>query len=105
MNKHTIPGFTAELSLGRSSSSDNWLSADLSRSLGGELIDPAAPFDYRQAMLSTFSAARYKQLATMLCKRNCYSNCIRNWPDSAAGCQSVAETCCLYDFHCSYCEP
>jgi hypothetical protein len=105
MNKQTFPGFTAELSLGRSSRSYISPPAGSSGSLSGEPIEPAAPLNYQQAKLATSSIAVLKQLQRMQCRRNCYSNCIRKWPDYPESCQGVAVDCCHNGYHCYYCEP
>jgi hypothetical protein len=114
MNRQRFPGFTAESSLRQSASRYIDLPGG-SSSFDGSRIEPAVTLtdeQIRQSMNATSSVVVLQRLQSILlrrqqnalCKRNCYSNCIRKWPDYPSECQGVAESCCTYDYHCYYCE-
>jgi hypothetical protein len=99
MSRQTLPGFTAE-----SSRSERWnpyigLSDGLSRSLGSERIEPAIKLRNLSPVVVKFLQEYFA------CWNTCYSNCVKQNPNSPEGCKWVAQSCCLYDTHCSYCEP
>jgi hypothetical protein len=108
MTKRALPRFTAEACLGRT------FNPSISHSLNarfvpdGERIHPAIwPGPRSASALYQFQYLKIhpELLKYFACYYNCYANCIKNWPGYEANCQGVAQTCCTYGYHCSYCEP
>jgi hypothetical protein len=96
MKIQSLPRFTAEASLGSTFAASSNRSAN-ERFVGDDgRIHPAAFYHL---------AINPEILKHFFCYYRCYSNCIKNWPGYEANCQGVAQTCCTYGYHCSWCEP
>jgi len=108
MMMQRLPRFTAEASLGTTFNASTIHSVNAPFVRDDERIHPAiwpgtpsASALYQLQYLKIHS----ELLKYLVCYSNCYSNCIKNWPGYEANCQGVAQTCCTYGYHCSYCEP
>jgi hypothetical protein len=97
MSTPRLPGFTAETSLLGASDRRILRPAGPPSSMGREGVSPAQRISFSPAVLKFF--------VYWICKNNCYTNCIQSWPGYTSECQGVAETCCKYGYHCTWCEP
>lgn len=112
MDDERFPGFTAEESLYNTTGRYAARPVRTSLSFNREHVHPAQT--WLETRLGRTVLGRVEQLPadfmarvwkTIECRANCYSNCIKRYPDAHSFCSFASHDCCVNGSHCSYCDP